>query len=110
MIAEDVSKIDVGGDFGAKVVEAEVRGVIFVVGGIHHPVNHVHAVVIESTQSGAERRRLIARSHNHVLRFFGLKSDIALGGRTLIIEVGECGHAERHVPRSRKAPAVGGAI
>ena len=66
--------------------------------------------MIESAQSGAERCHLVTRSHYHVLRFFGLKSDIALGGRTLIIEVGECGHAERHVPRSRKAPAVGGSI
>ena len=31
LIAEDVGKIDVGSDFGAKVVEAEVRGMIFVV-------------------------------------------------------------------------------
>ena len=83
---------------------------IFIVGRIHHPVNHVHAMMIESAHCCAERCHLVTRSHNHVLRFFGLKSDIALGGRTLIIEVGECGHAECHVPRSRKAPAVGGAI
>ena len=95
----------------AIVVELEVVCMEFVFGIIHHPVQHIGAVVVLCchvechASCGAE-----GGTQTECAVFLRLQTDVALLRRTLVVEFGEGGEAERLVPRSINLPVCRRAI